>query len=81
MMSEPRDDRAILESKYSLVIAVAKRARDIVNRREHATSSSRKPVSIALDEVTRGKIKIVIKADEPAAAEETAETQEAEPVL
>lgn len=81
MTSDPRDDQAILSSKYSLVIAVAKRAREIVDRREQVLSSARKPVSVALDEIMNGKIQIAMKAEQPVAEEAPALTQEREPLL
>ena len=42
-------------SKYALVIAVAKRAREIVDGREEPLGSGHKPVTIALDEINREK--------------------------
>lgn len=67
----------VLESKYSLVIAVAKRARQIVNKREPGIVLPHKPVTIALDEIEQGRIKIVSRdaeAPEKAVAGEAAET-------
>ena len=50
MVYLPRDLTRI-ESKYSLVVAVAKRARQIVSRKEPSLSEGRKPVTIALEEI------------------------------
>ena len=49
------------ESYYSLVIAVAKRAREIIDGQEPmvAADPKKKPLSIAVDEVYHGKVKIV----------------------
>lgn len=80
MISDPRDDQAILNSKYSLVIAVAKRAREVVDRKE-PVSPARKPVSVALDEITQGKIKIVMKKHESPPDEGQGTREEVEPLL
>lgn len=77
-MNDPQDDQAILDSKYSLVVAVAKRAREIVNRREAALDSGHKPVTVALGEINSGKLIIYMKKEE---AVPTGETQEPEPLL
>lgn len=47
-------------SRYSLVIATAKRAREIAMKNlENKVISTEKPVSVALDEIIGGKYKIV----------------------
>ncbi|MBR4798362.1 MAG: DNA-directed RNA polymerase subunit omega [Oscillospiraceae bacterium] len=47
------------DSSYSLVIAVAKRARDIVKKAEEkGTSLNDKPVSLAIDEFGAHKFKV-----------------------
>jgi len=49
-----------ITSRYSVVIAAAKRARQIVGGAEHqAISSSDKAVSIAVNEIQTGNIRIV----------------------
>ena len=58
MMNEDRSDRAYVDSKYSLVVAVAKRARRII---DGGGSSSQKPVSAALHEIESGEFTIVIR--------------------
>ena len=60
MPEEPSMD---LRSRYSLVIAVARRARQIVARREPGTEEVHKPVTIALQEIEQGKVKIVRKRE------------------
>lgn len=47
-------------SRYSLVTAVAKRARDIASEaQENGEILEEKPVSLALDEIINGKFEIV----------------------
>lgn len=57
------DLRKVLEknpSRYSLVTAIAKRARDISSEaQENGEILNEKPVSIALDEVITGKYELV----------------------
>lgn len=46
-----------VDSKYTLVVLVAKRAREIMDGQQPlAESKSNKPVTIALEEVAQGKI-------------------------
>ncbi|HHW19124.1 MAG TPA: DNA-directed RNA polymerase subunit omega [Firmicutes bacterium] len=47
-----------VDSKYSLVIAAAKRARQIVSQKETNALAVHKPVTIALEEIASGKVKI-----------------------
>ena len=56
----------IVNSRYSIVLATAKRARQIINGDEPlvATKAGEKPLSIAIDEVNSAKIKIVGKEAE-----------------
>lgn len=63
-------------SKYSLVVAVAKRARQIVNRRDPGVVLAHKPVVIALDEIAQGSIRVV---ERPKDAPESENTPEAAP--
>lgn len=49
-----------VDSKYSLVVAVSKRARQIVDGQSSLVeSNSTKPVSIAIQEISEGKIRCV----------------------
>lgn len=53
-------EQPVVQSRYSIVLATAKRARQIISGEEplvpaHAT----KPLSIAIDELYKGKVKIV----------------------
>jgi len=46
-----------VDSKYTLVVLAAKRAREIMDGQQPLTESkSNKPVTIALEEVAQGKI-------------------------
>jgi DNA-directed RNA polymerase subunit omega len=51
----------IVNSRYSIVLATAKRARQIIDKDEPlvAAKPGTKPLSIAIDEVNQAKIKIV----------------------
>lgn len=60
--SESEDDTTpIVSSRYSIVMATAKRARQIVNGDEPLVMSSagRKPLSIAVDEIYEGAVRIL----------------------
>ena len=59
----PEEPLMNLECRYSLVIAVAKRARQIVARREPGAEELHKPVTIALQEIEQGKVKVVPKQE------------------
>ena len=63
-----------MESRYSLVIATAKRARQLA-----ADSSEDKPVSRAVAEIAAGKIKCVQPSPQKAKEQETAEEEVNEP--
>ena len=51
----------IVNSRYSIVLATAKRARQLIDRELAlvATKGGSKPLSTAIDELNNGKIKIV----------------------
>ena len=51
----------IVNSRYSIVLATAKRARQIIDKGEPLVSAKpgAKPLSIAIEEVNQAKIKIV----------------------
>ena len=61
-------DTPVCNSRYSIVMATARRARQLIDGDEPliANAEGRKPLSIAVDELNEGKIKIV--------SEETAES-------
>lgn len=53
------DEMPAGESRYSIVIATAKRARELIAGEEAAVPSyGKKPLSVAIEELHRGKIKI-----------------------
>ena len=56
---EPGDE-PLVQSRYSIVIATAKRARQLIAGEEAMViENGRKPLSIAIDELYQSKVKIV----------------------
>ena len=56
---EPGDE-PLVQSRYSIVIATAKRARQLIAGEEATVvENGRKPLSIAIDELYQSKVKIV----------------------
>ena len=53
-------DTRIVNSRYSIVMATAKRAREIIDGAEPLvdTKDGEKPLSIAIDELNQAKIKV-----------------------
>lgn len=79
--SEEDDNTIMLNSRYSLVLATSKRARQIIGGSEPLVegAAGKKPLSTAIDEFYKGKIKIIAKApEEEKAAAETPAGEEAE---
>ena len=73
--SEEDDNTIMLNSRYSLVLATSKRAREIIGGAEPMVegAAGKKPLSVAIDEFYKGKVKILAKApEEEEKAEETA---------
>lgn len=56
----------IVNSRYSIVLATAKRARQIIGGQEPLVPAKQveKPLSIAIDELNNGKIKIIAEETE-----------------
>ena len=54
-------EQPVVHSRYSIVLATAKRARQIVNGSEPLIQNSKnmKPLSVAIEELYQGKVKIV----------------------
>lgn len=54
-------EQPVVQSRYSIVIATSKRARDIISGEEPLidNAAGMKPLSIAVDELYTGKVKIV----------------------
>lgn len=59
-------EEPVVNSRYSIVIAASKRARQIIGGDEPmiAGASGRKPLSVAVQELYEGKVKIVSEDDE-----------------
>ena len=84
--AEEDDNTMMLNSRYSLVLATSKRARQLIAGSEPLVdgAAGKKPLAITIDELYKGKVKIVATSEEeetqeaaPAVSEETAETAEA----
>ena len=62
---EPGEEK-IVNSRYSIVMATAKRARQIIGGHEPMVKvkPGEKPLSIAVDELNQGKIKILREEEE-----------------
>ena len=57
-------EEPVVNSRYSIVIATAKRARKIIGGEESLVESEgRKPLSVAIDELYQSKVKIVSEDD------------------
>ena len=54
-------EQPVVNSRYSIVLATAKRAREIIDGQEPLVPADpkKKPLSIAVDELYHGKVKIV----------------------
>ena len=74
--NEDDDEALVLNSRYSLVLAASKRARQLIAGAKPmvAGAAGKKPLSIAIDELYQGQVKILAPEEE---TEETAETAEA----
>ena len=59
-------EQPVVQSRYSIVLATSKRARQIIGGAEPliAKSAGKKPLSIAVDELNQGKIKILGEEEE-----------------
>lgn len=60
-------DHLLVQSRYSIVIATARRARQIIAGAEplvRVTAADKKPLSIAVEELYRRKVKITSDEDE-----------------
>ena len=64
-------DTPVVNSRYSIVIATAKRARQIIDGAEPLVySAGKKPLSIAVEELAKGKMKILGEREEDENEEE-----------
>lgn len=68
----------VVNSRYSIVLATSKRARQIIDGDEAMVDAQAgaKPLSVAIDEMNNGKLKILAEG----AQEETVEISEETPV-
>ncbi len=59
--TEEDGEEPMIQSRYSIVIAAAKRARQLIEGDEPLVSGAadRKPLSVAVDELYQGKVKIL----------------------
>ena len=76
--SEDDDTTMSLNSRYSLVLAASKRARQIIagSKPMVGGAEGKKPLSVAIDELYKGKVKILAPEEED--EEGTAQTAEAQ---
>ncbi|MBR4777403.1 MAG: DNA-directed RNA polymerase subunit omega [Lachnospiraceae bacterium] len=75
--SEANNTQPIVNSRYSIVLATAKRARQIIDGAPtYATAKCNKPLSIAVEELATGKVKIL--SEEEVAAQNANEYSEAD---
>jgi len=64
---EVEGDESVVTSRYSIVIAAAKRARQIIERGEDEDEEGaemKKPLSIAIEELANGKVHILPEGEE-----------------
>lgn len=54
----------VVNSRYSIVMATSKRARQIISGDEPLVEGNGKPLSIAVEELNQAKIKILADEDE-----------------
>lgn len=54
-------EQPVVQSRYSIVIAASKRARQLIDGSEPLVGGSyrKKPLSVAVDELYKGKVKII----------------------
>ncbi len=59
VLNKDADTENVIGSRYTIVIAAAKRARQLVDHAEPMTTKVDRSVSIAVNELWEGKIKII----------------------
>ena len=77
--AEEDDNTMMLNSRYSLVLATSKRARQLIAGAEPLVpnTAGKKPLSVAIDELYKGEVKIVAaESDEETTAPATEEASE-----
>lgn len=72
--AEDDDNTMMLNSRYSLVLATSKRARQLIAGAEPLVkgAAGKKPLSVAIEEFYEGKVKIAAEAPEEETAEDAA---------
>ena len=83
--NEDDDNTMLVNSRYSLVLATSKRARQLIAGAEPLVegAAGKKPLSVAIDELYQGKVKILEDTptedenEEVVAAEESQEAESA----
>ena len=79
--SEKEGENPVVRSRYSIVLATAKRARQLIAGEEaYVDSRGKKPLSVAVDEVSKGFVTIEPETEE-AEAEEEAFVSEVEDLI
>lgn len=77
--SEAEGDTRTVNSRYSIVLATAKRARQLIAGEEaYVDSRGKKPLSIAVEEVSKGFVTIEPETEEEEVPEEIAQGAEPE---
>ena len=72
-------EQPVVQSRYSIVIATAKRARQLINGEEaDVPSYGKKALSVAIEELYKGKVKIVNEDEEEIPAGQDAESMTTE---
>lgn len=54
-----KEENEKVKSKYSMVIAAAKRARQLVEEKDERVESGKNPLTIAIDEIANKVIKVI----------------------
>lgn len=68
--SEVEGDMPVVNSRYSIVLATAKRARQLIAGEDaYVKSYNKKPLSVAVDEISRGFVTIEPESKEEALEE------------
>ena len=78
--AEEDDNTMMLNSRYSLVLATSKRARQLIAGAEPLVSGTagKKPLAIAIDELYKGDVKIVATGEDEETSTSTTHTETAE---
>lgn len=63
--AQSEDNSAVVSSRYSIVLATSKRARQIIGGDSALVDQKgKKPLSVAVDEFYKGKVKILAEEEE-----------------